>query len=417
MIRVSLIALLAFCNYVEGRSKTSLNFEVKQVEGAVYVWEPWSDRWDRLSEGRTLVPGTLLQVTRGGRAHVSIPSFAGPTRQAGNSIVKFTAPSIVRLEEGFLRKIHLSSYFVPMLKTPPVKDEDEKEGVGLKPMVHTLDEAYQRFVAVLAKFDVKALMNQPPRVITAEKSGETEWVSKLRPIRIYHPQDKSIIVADRLPTSVKVMWRPVAADAPEYDVYLWPAEEARKKPVATTSFDFYTLDVKAEGRYYIQIATRDGNFQSAAHALHIALPLTLTSTTPPLPKPGEDPSSGILRPNLSFPVKRFAHVVSNLPATVTFQWESPQDKGVGEARDTIVILDSLGRERMRKVTRSGTLPLAFAQAEEFQWYIERKASLGTETKTVKSETRTFRIIKRDPTKPSWNLLTAKSPGVFYIEDF
>ncbi len=386
-------------------------YKITFVEGAVYSWEPWSDRWERLSVGTELHEGTLVQVSEGGNISVAVPQVASGNKIGrGSSIVRFSAPAVVRLDEGFLRKIHLSSYFVPQLPATG-EMEPEADSGPVKPLLHTVEEAYQRFIAVLAHMDVKAL--PPPRMPAEDKSGETEWVSKLKPIVLVTPTDRAIVVADRMPTAIKVIWKKPAGSDLEYGVHLWRAEEARKKPIAVTRFEFYTLQIAKEGRYFVQIASTDGSYQSKAQSLHIALPLTLSTKPAPFSKAIGEAVNPSNKPNPRFPVRDFVFVANKLPATLQFQWDYAERSTSREAKDTLVILDAQGRERVRKPVDTSNAVLSFSGVGEYRWFVERKLGTAEAFTKVSSEPMPFQILQRKA--DSVGLLTAQSRGVFYLE--
>jgi hypothetical protein len=412
MKRLQCILLSLFVAWVaHARPLPQRIYRITDVEGAAYSWEPWSDRWERLEAGSELHEGTLVQVTDGGRIAVAVPQVAeGAEIGTGSSIVRFTAPAVVRLDEGFLRKVKLSSYFVPMLPSGADGKMETDDG-PVKPMLHTLDEAWNRFIAVLAHMDVMAL--PPPRLPAEDKSGETEWVSKLKPVAIVTPTDKAIVVADHMPASIKVLWRKPKGTDLEYGVHFWSANEPRKGPLATTKLDYYTLPITKEGRYFIQIASTDGNWQSKAHSLHIALPLTLSTKPVPFSKAIGEAVNPSLKPNPRFPVRNFVFVAKKLPAAISFQWDYAERSTAREANDTLVITDAQGRERVRKPVEGNTAALAFSGVGEYKWFVERKVGTAEAFKKYISDPMPFQVIQRQGN--GLGLLTAQSYGVFYFE--
>jgi hypothetical protein len=413
MSQWKLIAVGMLCFVVSARAHVLSQrvYKVTEVLGAAYSWEPWSDRWERLNAGTELHEGTLVQVTENGRISVAVPQVASGNKIGrGSSIVRFSAPAVVRLDENFLRKIHLSSYFVPQLPASG-EMEPETDSGPIKPLLHTVEEAYQRFIAVLAHMDVKAL--PPPRMPAEEKSGETEWVSKLKPIVIVTPSDKAIVVADHMPATVKLVWRKPPGSDLEYGVHLWDANEARKGPLATTRFEFYTLQIPKEGRYFVQVASTDGNYQSKAQSLHIALPLTLSTKPTPFAKAIGEAVNPSNKPNPRFPVRDFVFVASKLPATLEFQWDYAEKASPREAKDTLVILDAQGKERVRKPVDTNNAALSFSGVGEYRWFVERKIGTAESFKKYASEPMPFQVLLRKA--DSIGLLTAQSRGVFYLE--
>lgn len=256
---IALAALLLVGATVDPRARPVIGglYEASSVVGDVRIWRRFGTDWTPVVRGDRLAEGELLQLTAGSSIKVRGVSLDPDERVPRGFMIKTEDPLVTRIEEGSLRSLELSGYFIPL---EGVGDE-QKKGPEKPSQIRS---AWERMVSL---FDEQASTDEAQAELAArlgegaEKSGKDD----AKEILIDHPKSGATYVVPVLPTEVAVSWSRLPSGVKGLRVFFWKAEHGSPVPVGQTDESFFRLQVTAGGRYYVRVESPDGRWRSKAH--------------------------------------------------------------------------------------------------------------------------------------------------------
>lgn len=385
---------------------------VKEVKGKVLCWDPWSANWSPVDAGNELWESSLVQVTNGATITFEMRSKDGFVGLQSDRVeVTINHPAVFRLDDKVLRKVELNTFFIPQMP-----DITQAKGSKKGTLYETFDEAWQRFAALVAPGKMKVDPNWLRDAAQQEKEQDATVAAKAKRIKLFSPTDEMILVADKVPMEFTILWQPVPEPNQEYEVMIWRIDEARRPAIATTRFDYYFAKQFRDGDFYVQVATKDGRYQSPVRTVHVLLPMTGRIAHTTNAQMGVDPLP------LTLPPEGFQYVTQSYPADVTFTWE----RGL-LAAGTIyqfVLKGEDGKELVRRLTNDRTLKLKISRPGDYKWQVEAvppaERNAPTQPK-IYSEVRSFKLqnvsdlVARPLTTMLDELVASGKSGLIYSE--
>lgn len=366
------------------KGKTTLRrFNIKEVKGKVLAWTPWSSSWSQLEAPSEVWESSLIQVTNGSTVTFEMRSADGFIGLASDRVeVTLNHAAVFRLDDKILRKVELNTFFIPQM--PDITQaKGEKKGM----MYETFHEAWERFAALVAPGKMEAKASWLRDLAKDEKDQDATVAAKSKKLKLFAPTDNQMLVADKLPMEFTVLWQPAPEPNLEYEVMMWRIDEARRPPIAITRFDYYYAKQFRDGDFYIQVASKDGRYQSPVRTVHVMLPMQGTITHTTNTKMGTEPLP------LALPPEGFHYVTHVFPAEFTFSWEHGL-LASGTAYQ-FVLRDGAGKELVRRLTNERTLRLKINKPGDYKWQIEGIPQAtdrrGNTSPKIYSEVRNFNL--------------------------
>jgi hypothetical protein len=322
---------------------------------------------------------SLIQVTENASVTFEMRASEGFTGLQSDVVeVTINHPSVFRLDAHVLRKVNLSTFFIPQL--PEITQAKGAKGSLL---YEKFGEAWQRFAALVMPGSVKASWF---RDLSAADDQDATVAAKARQIRIFTPTKDMLIVPDRLPTELTILWHKVPEPNQTYEIMIWKIDEPRRPPIAVTRFDYYYARLFHDGDFYVQVATADGRWQSQVRQIHVMLPMQGRIAHTTAAQMGTDPLP------LQLPPDQFQYIAREFPTEFSFSWERGT-LGM-TASYQFVLTDSANKELVRRVTNERLIRLKISKPGDYHWQVEGfsqatdRATVGTR---VYSEIRSFRL--------------------------
>jgi hypothetical protein len=319
-------------------------------------------------------------------------------------IITLNSPILMRLRDDVPRRLTLNDFFIP--KLPDAKPD--KDMLAL--MYESLSEAWERYAANLLPQALKA------KLFEDAKKGESPDATvsmRAKKIRFYTPAAGALSITTSLPEEVRVSWKHIPEQNPNYAVRLWSPDKPRPEPLAFTTQDFYTVKIPKEGTYLVQITTEDGRYQSEVRQFSIVLPMS---------NRGEPPS--LTHVNLPLPLllppKNFVFHSEQLPVSITFEWDRP-NAAQGRQVYTFVLSDQNGKELYKRDLSEMVFHLKFSNPGTYRWFVAASPAglnLQNPVRTF-SEVRTLSVFPALKTlagkDPLEELLAVSADRLFYLE--
>lgn len=261
-----LVCAFVFAAQLRAAPQTALapqTFLVKSVSGDVYVWGHQLSRWLTVRSGAELQRGSLIQVSHG--ATVSLESRSGlgfRGVKSGRTVFTINTPLVMRLDEHSLRPVEMDKRF--LIPDPSAGEEPNTSEPKSLLSRFDLSDAWTRIAAMMTRGgrhgekDDQQIMRSDLSIAVAAKR-----------LTLLAPQPDALIYSPGRPVDLRVIWKSVTEKDATYFVYLWKTNEDRSAPLVKTKGDYHTVSVRDEGRYFVQVTTADGEWQSPAHLVYV----------------------------------------------------------------------------------------------------------------------------------------------------
>ena len=403
---VVLILLIGTSLCMGESTKYPKKFVVRKSEGNVLVWQPWKSAWETVTTGDKIWENTLVQVGNEGSLTFGVEAAEGFSGIKANSL-EFTinTPMILRLRDDVPRKTRIEDYFIPQI--PSVLDAQKNQ----KQLSFQFQEAWERFAAnVLPQSMSKELLKKA----ATEEKIETGMKIKAKRIKIFNPPNGMMAITERFPYQFRLSWELAPEPNIEYGIRVWQKDEKRPEPMDFTQYDYYSVRFNREGRYLVQIVSKEGRYQSDVRELNVVLPLS---------DRGDPPSSLAVHrpPQLNLPPPNFVYLVKEFPTSVTFTWERPS-AATGAQLYEFQLTTPDGKSLFKKSTQEESFTLKMSTPGNFMWSVAatpERLLAGSGNSTLYSERRTVILNAFDTEKAGMasleRLLAVKASRVFYLE--
>lgn len=234
---------------------------VVRIEGPFSYWSDDDAHWVPLAQGSIMPNGILLQAFARGSLRLSLMSQDGERREV--SLVA-DAPSLWRLTPELVRDLTITS----MYRRDLSKDLGHQEGDEIQ-----FKSAWKRVQLLYSSVRKDAETKVPAK--SAPQGGRDTSQQQKReapPATLLHPMDGSILVTDRLPMLVPIVWKKAKHLEVPLRIYVGPGEDQDRPPLIAATLDSYTIvPVEEEGSYQIAIASRDGESPQKICSFYVIL--------------------------------------------------------------------------------------------------------------------------------------------------
>ena len=268
--------LTAFGQDKSGISRRSLGlvyFRVLDVSGGVYFSKPLSGEFRLAKVGQVIPDGSLLRVEDDGAITIEAEDNL---RRVGMSIkrsrVSIRIPIILRLGRESFRRIVMDPKMLSQFDSKIRRSSSESES-----LLRKMSDAWKQMAAILSpdtSFDENTLRQIVEALNKGKKKEEDVGISVLHgKIDFITPNDRQILLTDKIPTGLKIMWQREKGpdvDLMKYDLYFWKQGEAKEK-IGIASGNKYSVSVQKAGKYYMQVESTDGIYRSKLRAVQIEL--------------------------------------------------------------------------------------------------------------------------------------------------
>lgn len=240
MTKVFIFTLFIFC-FSASESLANVRFEVLKIDGLFWYWSDLNSDWEPILEGSVIPNGTLVQSLSSGNIRLSKIDRNG-SRYDFSLISESSL--ICRLNSDIIRDFSISKLYMKDLSRSLGKKNDDKLNLA------TAWKRNHILYSTLAKS--KKGGNKPSSKEGLNPLNSKENQSTEQGISLIHPKPGSILVFDRFPALVPIVWSNNSSKGQNlnYRVYLGLDNIEENLPlVATTKDSYVTVPIEEEGSY------------------------------------------------------------------------------------------------------------------------------------------------------------------------
>jgi hypothetical protein len=183
-------------------------------------------------------------------------------------------------------------------------------------------------------------------------------------IDVLTPYNLQTLRVSDLPHDLVIRWKQVAGKNVGFNVYLWQTSGERPAPIGMTRRNQYTHTLPRPGKYYLQITSQDGGWQSEVVTFLVSHSSGMLANGRGL---GSGPSAR-KDLDLQYPPESFEIVARDSGRIEIFRWESTVQPN-GHWLYEWVLTHTDGRI-VRRVKTSENLTLQEIPRGEYLWYVE-----------------------------------------------
>ena len=266
----------SFCENKKAISLRSLGlvyFRVLAVSGGVYFSKPLSGEFRLAKVGQIIPDGSLLRVEEDGAITIEAEDNL---RRVGMSIkrsrVSIRIPIILRLGRESFRRIVMDPKMLSQFDSKIRRSSSESENAFKK-----MSDAWKQMAAILSpdtSMDENILKQIVDALNKGKKKEEDVGISiQHGKIDFITPNDRQLLLTDKVPTGLKIMWQREKApeiDLMQYELFFWRQGEPKEKQGVSNGNKF-SVSVQKPGKYYMQVQSTDGVYRSKLRAVQIEL--------------------------------------------------------------------------------------------------------------------------------------------------
>jgi len=226
-------------------------FRVMAVAGGVYFSKPLSGEFRLAKAGQIIPNGSLLRVEEGGNVTIEAEDNL---KRVGMSIkrsrVSIRIPIILRLGRESFRRIVMDPKMLSQFDSKIRRSSSESES-----LLRKMSDAWKQMAAILSpdtSFDENILRQIVDALNKGKKKEEDVGISVLHgKIDFITPNDRQLLLTDKVPTDLKIMWEREKApeiDLMQYELYFWRQGEPKEKQGISTGNKFSVI-VQKPGKY------------------------------------------------------------------------------------------------------------------------------------------------------------------------
>lgn len=334
-------------------------YRVEQVQGTVLVRGPFTPVWEELKVGDLLPEGDLLQTLPGSRVRLRHMSSKKKSRAAsqGYLTLKIDTPLVVRVDQDIVRKVVITPNFFENLPSLEALHRNlEKETFSLK-------SAWSKVTATIGQ-SVSRLNSKKLDLARSAGGQGVESSIKAGKIDVLTPYNLQTLRVSNLPHDLVMRWKEVAGKNLSFNVYLWQTSGERPAPIGMTRRNQYTHTLPRPGKYYLQITSQDGGWQSEVVTFLVSHSSGMLANSGGLGR-GSSTRKDL---DLQYPPESFEIVARDSGRMEIFRWESTVQPN-GHWLYEWVLTHADGRI-VRRVKTSENLTLQEIPRGEYLWYVE-----------------------------------------------
>jgi len=267
---------------VVSRSEHGLiKFKVVKVSGGVRFSRPLSAEFRLVKLGSYIPDGSIVQVPK--MASISFQSEDSLGREGvpvKRTQITINSPTIIRLGRDAFRRVRLEPQMLKQFDSRIKKKIGDPEA-----MLTKLSDAWRQAVAMMSAdpgIDQEVL-RMLAEALNKGKNGEQSNISvSLGQINVITPREKQLILVDRMPTDMQIVWQRddrLFDDLSSYDVYFWRQGQERT-PYTRTIGTKAKVSVNAPGNYYLQVESTDGSYKSRLRLVKVELTKKILNDRP-----------------------------------------------------------------------------------------------------------------------------------------
>ena len=333
-------------------------YVVQDIGGTVLTRGPMNYEWIPIRNGQKIPEGNLLQTFEGASINLKYHPMGGSSDgSAAELTLKINMPTVVRLLPGILRKISITQNF---FQTLPAIDGLQ---LSLSKDQFSLKNAWNKVTAQVAS----RMSARVSSASLAKKNASDEGIQssiQAKKIEILTPYSPLALRLSSFPHEVMVRWKPTHSKQNSNFIYLWPVGRPRPEPVAETRQNQYTLALPLPGKYFMQISSRDGSWQSEVQVIE-AVHENLERIAEISKNNRHENNNSSL--HSSYPPNSHEILTSQDVATEFFRWDIDEDaKGI---LYEWVLAHRDGREVKRVVTDQKYIRQEIPPGS-FYWFVE-----------------------------------------------
>jgi hypothetical protein len=258
-----------------------IKFKVVKVTGGVRFARPLSAEFRLVKQGSFIPDGSIVQVPK--LASISFESEDSLGREGvpvKRTQITINTPTIIRLGREAFRRVRLEPQMMKQF------DSRIKKKIGdPQTMLAKLSDAWRQAVAMMSTDPAidQETLRMLAEALNKGKNGDQSNISvSLGKINLITPREKQLILTDRMPLEMQVVWQRddrLFDDLSSYDVYFWKQGQERT-PYSRVTGTKAKITVNSPGNYYLQIESTDGSYKSRLRLVKIELSKKILNDKP-----------------------------------------------------------------------------------------------------------------------------------------
>ncbi|WP_141732897.1 hypothetical protein [Oligoflexus tunisiensis] len=354
-------------------------FVTVRRSGTIWIMPPLGSDWQKLrtanfDEGSLLRldPGSSIELKQTGRTLSAAETEAR---------LRIAEPMIVRLDRHIFKELRFKDYVVDGLWNEGASQEKEATG-------HPLLSFGAAFVRHLLSIETA---QELPKLKADPQKENLESARKISNLALLSPgQDSLHFISDRT-AQIPLYWES-PNDHLRFKIFLWPAGDIKREPLATVQGHRYLLTIREPGSYRLQISSVDYHYRSEVLRLNVDRPLAFIPAEDPLSR--ELTKAGIRQSptlQIQYPPQDLEIAATASKAETLFIWTDRDGLRAGD-QYRLVVQGENGKEYVKPATQETFVKLRLPPGT---WhYFVMKQNRVTRDAPVASASRQLRVLDR-----------------------
>ncbi len=267
------VGCLAVCLLLGSRPAhgETRQFLADQVQGEIWIMPPLGSDWQRLKEDRfdegsllRLLPGASIELKQSGR-DLSAAEIEARLRIA--------EPLIVRVDRHIFKQLRYKDYVLDGLWGEGASQE---KAANSQPLLNFMAAYVRHLLSIETAQELPKLKADPQK-------ESLESAQKINNLPLLSPGQDSLHFISGKSTEIPLYWES-PDESLRFKIFLWPASDVKREPLATVEGHRYLLSVRKPGAYRLQISSVDYRFRSEVLRLNVDEPLAVIPDQDPLDK-------------------------------------------------------------------------------------------------------------------------------------
>jgi hypothetical protein len=244
-------------------------FHAVHKQGEIWIMPPLGRDWTRLKV-ESFEEGSLLRLKPG--ASIELKQSGSDLSAAEvEARLRMAEPVIVRVDRHIFKELRYKDYVLDGLWAEGATQEKEATS---QPMLHFMGAYVRHLLSIETKQELPPLKADPQQ----ESLGSAQKISNLP---LLSPGQDSLHFISEKAAEIPIYWQS-PDDSQRFKIFLWPAGDIKREPLATVQGHRYLLSIRKPGAWRLQISSVDHQYRSEVLRLMVDRPLAAIPPDEPL---------------------------------------------------------------------------------------------------------------------------------------
>jgi hypothetical protein len=306
-------------------------FHAVHKEGEIWIMPPLGSDWQRL-RAESFEEGSLLRLKPG--ASIELKQSGRDLSSAEvEARLRIAEPLIVRVDRHIFKELRYKDYVLDGLWA---EGETQEKEASTQPILHFMG-AYVRHL-----LSIETTQELPPLKADPQKES-LESAQKISNLPLLSPGQDSLHFISEKTAEIPIYWQS-PDDLKQFKIFLWPAGDIKREPLATVQGHRYLLSIRKPGVWRLQITSVDHQYRSEVLRLMVDRPLAAIPPDEPLAKQFSKAKLKVSQSmQFQYPPADLTLQTESSKADCLFIWSDRDGLRVGEEYKLYVQLEKAGK--------------------------------------------------------------------------